>query len=95
METLLPGGMLGMVGAPPPEASMPANLMSMLGRGVGAKYIIEGDSDPKSFIPQMIEWYQAGKFPFDKMIETFPFDQINEAAEAAESGRVIKPVLVF
>lgn len=95
MEALLPGGMLGMVGAPPPEASMPANLMSMLARGVGAKYIIEGDSDPKTFIPRMVQWYREGKFPFDQMIQIFPFDQINEAAEAAESGAVIKPVLTF
>ena len=95
MESLLSGGMLGMVGAPPPDASMPANLMSMLSRGVGAKYIIEGDSNPKIFIPKMIEWYRAGKFPFDKMIKKFPFSQINEAAAAAELGHVIKPVLIF
>lgn len=95
IETLLPGGMLGMVGAPPPDAMLPASLMSMLARGVGAKYIIEGDSEPAAFIPEMIGWYRAGKFPFDKLVETFPFDQINEAAHAAESGRVIKPVLLF
>lgn len=95
LEALLPGGMLGMVGAPPPEAMLPANLMSMLLRGVGAKYIIEGDSDPQAFIPQMIDWYRQGIFPFDRLVETFPFEQINEAAHAAESGRVIKPVLLF
>ena len=95
IETLLPGGVLGMVGGPPPDATLPANLMSMLIRGVSAKYIIEGDADPQTFIPRMLEWYRAGKFPFDRLVRKFPFDQINQAAHAAETGDVIKPVLVF
>jgi aryl-alcohol dehydrogenase len=39
--------------------------------------------------------YREGKFPFDKLVKTFPFEQINEAIEASTSGRVIKPVLLF
>jgi len=95
MEALLHNGMLGLIGVPPPDASLPANLMSMLMRGVGAKYIVEGDSDPQEFIPRMLEWYRAGKFPFDRLIQKFPFEQINEAAHASEKGQVIKPVIVF
>lgn len=95
VETLLSGGVLGMVGGPPPDASMPANLLSMLVRGVTTKYIIEGDSDPQIFIPEMLKWFAAGKFPFDRLVRTFPFDQINAAAHAAEVGDVIKPVLLF
>jgi aryl-alcohol dehydrogenase/geraniol dehydrogenase (NAD+) len=95
VESLLPMGTLGLIGVPPPDAMMPANLLSMLIRGVTIKYITEGDADPQTFIPRMIDWYRAGKFPFDRLIETFPFDKINEAATATESGRVIKPVLVF
>ncbi len=57
--------------------------------------VIEGDADPQAFIPQMIELYQAGKFPIEKLITTFPFAQINEASAAANAGEAIKPVLVF
>jgi aryl-alcohol dehydrogenase/geraniol dehydrogenase (NAD+) len=95
IETLLPGGALGMVGGPPPDATLPANLMSMLVRGVAAKYIIEGDSFPQTFIPKMLEWFRAGRFPFDKLIRKFPFEAINDAAHASETGEVVKPVLVF
>ncbi|WP_420467717.1 NAD(P)-dependent alcohol dehydrogenase [Panacagrimonas sp.] len=95
VETLLPNGTLGLIGVPPPDAMMPGNLMSMLLRGVGVKCITEGDADPQTFIPRMIGWYKEGKFPFDKLIKKFPFDQINEAAEASEKGDAIKPVLVF
>lgn len=57
--------------------------------------VIEGDANPQTFIPQLIELHQAGKFPFDKLIKTFPFTQINEAIAASESGAVVKPVIVF
>jgi aryl-alcohol dehydrogenase len=57
--------------------------------------VIEGDADPQEWVPRLIELYRAGKFPFDKLIQTFPFEKINEAVEASEKGTVIKPVLVF
>jgi aryl-alcohol dehydrogenase/geraniol dehydrogenase (NAD+) len=94
-EVLGPHGVLGMVAVPPPEAMMPASLMSGLVRGVTVKFITEGDADPQSFIPQMLDWYKAGKFPFERLVKTFPFDQINEAAHASENGSAIKPVLLL
>ncbi|HSW12113.1 MAG TPA: NAD(P)-dependent alcohol dehydrogenase [Solimonas sp.] len=94
-EALLPNGMLGLVGASPMDATLPVNIMSMLLRGIGIKAILEGDSQPREFIPQLIALYREGKFPFDKLVKTFPFEQINEAAHASETGEVIKPVVVF
>jgi len=95
VEALLPKGVLGLLGVPPPEATVPANMMSMLVRGITVRYIVEGDSDPQEFIPRMAAWYKAGKFPFDRLVKKFPFEQINEAAHASETGEVIKPVLIF
>jgi aryl-alcohol dehydrogenase len=57
--------------------------------------VVEGDADPQTFIPELIRLYLEGKFPFDRLVETFPFSQINEAIQASESGAVIKPVVVF
>jgi aryl-alcohol dehydrogenase len=56
--------------------------------------VFEGSVVPQEFIPRMIELWQDGKFPFDRLIETFPLSQINEAEQASISGKVIKPVLV-
>ncbi len=95
IETMLPHGTLALIGVPPPDTNLPANLMSMLVRGVSVKYITEGDADPQTFIPRMLAWYQAGKFPFDRLISKFKFEQINDAAHATETGAAIKPVLVF
>ncbi len=57
--------------------------------------VIEGDSNPKDFIPALTRHYQAGEFPFDKLIKTYKFSEINEAFEAAHNGSVVKPVVVF
>ncbi|MFE7718539.1 NAD(P)-dependent alcohol dehydrogenase [Nocardia rhizosphaerihabitans] len=57
--------------------------------------VIEGDSVPSDFIPQMIELYRQGQFPFDKLIDTFDFEDINKAIDAAHHGTVVKAVLTF
>jgi aryl-alcohol dehydrogenase/geraniol dehydrogenase (NAD+) len=89
------GGTVGMVGVPAPGGQFPFTPLELLMKGVGLRPISEGDSNPKTFIPAMIEMYKSGVFPFDKLVTKFEFSQINEAMHAAESGAVIKPVLVF
>ncbi len=95
VESTMARGVVGLIGVPPPGSLLSASLMSLLLRGTMIKYITEGDADPQTFIPKMIGWYKAGKFPFDRLVKKFPFAQINEAAHASESGAAIKPVLVF
>lgn len=55
--------------------------------------ILEGSADPQTFIPHMIELWQAGTFPFDRLIEEFPLEAINDAEQSSLAGGVIKPVL--
>jgi aryl-alcohol dehydrogenase len=55
--------------------------------------ILGGDAVPELFIPRLIELHRQGRFPFDRMISYYPFDEINRAVEDMEEGRVMKPVL--
>ncbi len=55
--------------------------------------IIEGDAVPQSFIPKLIELYQTGQFPFDRMVKFYDFKDINRAMADAGRGETIKPVL--
>lgn len=57
--------------------------------------VIEGDAVPQLFIPKLIEYYKQGRFPFDKLIKFYSFDQINEAFADSEKGVTIKPVLTM
>jgi aryl-alcohol dehydrogenase len=65
----------------------------MTGRTI--RGILEGDSDPARFIPELAELYLEGRFPFDKLITPFPLEAINEAEKLTKSGEVIKPVFTF
>lgn len=55
--------------------------------------VVEGDSNPKLFIPKLLEYYKKGMFPIDKLIKFYPFDKINEALEESNSGKCIKAVV--
>lgn len=57
--------------------------------------VVEGDADPQTFIPHLIQLWRDGRFPFDRMLENFPFAEVNEAEQASLEGRAIKPVLVM
>ena len=56
---------------------------------------IEGSSVPLEFVPKMIEWWREGKFPIEKLVETFDAKDVEKALEGMHSGKVIKPVLVW
>ena len=56
---------------------------------------MEGDSTPNEFIPRLAQLNADGRFPYDELITTYTFDQINDAEAASADGSVIKPVLLF
>jgi aryl-alcohol dehydrogenase len=82
-------GKVGFVGVQQGPLSLEA--MDYMGKAV--LNILEGSADPQVFIPRMIALWQEGRFPFDRLIEQFPLDQINEAEASSLSGGAIKPVL--
>lgn len=67
---------------------------SLLNGGRKLRGIAQGDSLPQVFIPRLAELYAAGRFPFDRLVRSYAFADINEAFEDAARGEVIKPVLV-
>lgn len=57
--------------------------------------VIEGDAVPQIYIPELINFYKKGKFPFDKLVKFYKFEEINEAFEDSENGTTIKPIIVL
>ncbi|MBI4790537.1 MAG: NAD(P)-dependent alcohol dehydrogenase [Chloroflexi bacterium] len=82
-------GLLGVV-APGTEVALD---MDKIMNGRTVRGIIEGDSIPDLFIPKLVDLYCQGRFPFDRLVKFYPFDEINHAVEEMEKGRVIKPIL--
>lgn len=95
MGALAPKGVFGIVGISPPGTPLPGDVNTAMTFGHSVKGIIEGDSDPDVFLPELMDHFRAGRLPFDRMIRTFPFDQINEAIAAQHHGECIKVVLVM
>jgi len=85
-------GICGLLGVVPPGTEVNLD-MDLIMNGRTVKGILGGDAIPDQFIPQLIELYKQGRFPFDKMITFYPFEDINKAVEDMENGRVVKPVL--
>ncbi|WP_078084947.1 NAD(P)-dependent alcohol dehydrogenase [Microbulbifer mangrovi] len=56
---------------------------------------VEGDANPREFIPEMIEYFRAGLLPLEKIVQTYPLIEINQALADLSSSAVIKPVLVM
>ena len=90
-----PGGVTGIIGAPPfgTEVSLGINELLTMGRSVVG--IVEGESVPPVFIPRLIELWRQGRFPVDRLMRTYPFERLDEAAHDAEEGRVVKAVVTM
>ncbi|HUD51972.1 NAD(P)-dependent alcohol dehydrogenase [Parvibaculum sp.] len=94
MNCLGSHGVFGIVGVCPPGTPVPGDLSSVITYGHTIKGIIEGDSDPDVFIPEMIELYKKGRLPFDKLIRTYPLAEINQAIADQHHGDCVKVVLL-
>ena len=95
MNALAPKGVFGIVGVAPPGTPLPGEVNTAMTFGHTVKGIIEGDSDPDTFLPELMQHWREGRLPFDRMIKVFPFDQINEAIAAQHHGDCIKVVLAM
>ncbi len=66
-DSLKPLGQCGLIGGAAPGVEVSLEMLSML-NGKQMRGIIQGDSVSKVFVPQLIALWQAGRFPYDKLI---------------------------
>ncbi len=92
VDALQVSGVCGVIGVPVSGTEVSLNMTPLLfGRTV--RGIRQGESVSDTFIPQLIDLYLQGRFPFDRLIEFYPLDQINQAAEDTGDGKAIKAIL--
>ncbi len=91
IASLAPHGSFGFV-APTEsgELTIPLRPLMMNRKVLG---IMEGNSNPNVFIPQLVDFHMQGVFPFDRLIKFYPFDDIEQAFHDSEAGTTIKPIL--
>ncbi|GCF95554.1 aryl-alcohol dehydrogenase [Enterococcus florum] len=57
--------------------------------------VLIGDTIAKFHLPNLIDFYQRGEFPFDQFVKFYDFEDINQAEADSLGGEVIKPVVVM
>jgi aryl-alcohol dehydrogenase len=92
IEALMPGGTCVLLGSAR-KGSEVAFEMPFLQEGRSVRGVIQGDSEPKEFIPRLVDLMMEKKFPIGKMIKFYDFSDINLAAKESSAGITIKPVL--
>ncbi|MDX3077885.1 NAD(P)-dependent alcohol dehydrogenase [Streptomyces sp. MI02-7b] len=92
VDALAPLGTAALIGGAPAGAQAPVNMNTLLG-GRSVRGIAQGDSIPQLFIPQLIDLYKAGRFPFDRLVSFYEFSDINQAVTDTQNGAAIKPIL--
>ncbi|MBB5157199.1 NAD(P)-dependent alcohol dehydrogenase [Saccharopolyspora phatthalungensis] len=94
IDSLAIGGECAVIGAPRAGSRASFDVNRLLpGRSV--RGVTMGDSEPRSFIPLVVDAYRRGDFPIDQLQRRYAFEEINQAAADAASGGTVKPVLLF
>jgi aryl-alcohol dehydrogenase len=57
--------------------------------------ITEGASNPQIFIPKLVQYFNEGRLPVDKLIKIYDFKDIKQAFEDSHTGVTVKPILKF
>lgn len=88
-------GMLGhlvLIGGAPAGAHFSLDHLSTLW-GKRVMGVLGGGGRSGQLIPALVELFQQGRFPFDRLVKFYDMNQIEQALEDSKSGKVIKPIL--
>ncbi len=90
---LAPMGTCGILGASAMGSEINLDEVHFMSGGRRLMGIVEGESNPDTFIPMLAELHAQGRFPFDKLVTFYDFADINQAIRDSESGKTIKPIV--
>lgn len=86
-------GTLALVGLGALTAELPVGLI--MAKGLRVRGAVEGDSEPHRFIPRLVELWQRGDLPLEKLVTRYAFEDFDAAWTAARTGAAVKPVLTL
>ena len=83
-----------LIGGAPAGAEFSADHISTLW-GKSIVGVLGGGGRSGRLIGALMDLHAQGRFPFDRLVQRFPLDRIQDAVEASYRGDVIKPVLTM
>lgn len=92
LDSTAPFGSCVVIGPAPvgTEAVLDVNML-LFGRSI--RGVIGGDVAPQVCIPALVALHRQGRFPFDRLLRHYAFDDINTATGDIVSGEMLKPVI--
>ena len=89
------GGEVVHVGVSTTEASFPIKQWPLVIEERTYRGTFMGSGVPKRDIPRLIDLYQRGQFPMDRLRSEFiPFERLNESLDLLDQGKVIRQILL-
>jgi aryl-alcohol dehydrogenase len=92
VDTLMPAGTCVLLGSARAGTEVTFET-PFLQNGRTVRGVIQGDSVPQEFIPQIADYMMTGRFPVERMVTFYDLADINRAASESTSGATIKPVI--
>ncbi|KAJ9655047.1 hypothetical protein H2198_005987 [Neophaeococcomyces mojaviensis] len=77
------------------SANVEINLFEIVQAGCSYIGCQQGDCYPQEFLPRLLAASQEGKFPYEKLLKTYPAKDVAKAIRDMEKGETIKPVLLW
>jgi aryl-alcohol dehydrogenase len=92
VQVLMPLGVCVLLGSARPGVTATVE-MPFLQNGRCLRGVIQGWSQPETFLPRLVDLMMDGRLPVDRMMTFYDLADINRAAAEASAGTTIKPVL--
>jgi alcohol dehydrogenase len=90
------GGITVTVGLPNPEALLSIPAVSLVAEERTLKGSYLGSANPSEMLPQLFDYWRAGKLPVEKLISgRLKLDEINEGFDRLASGEAVRQIVVL
>jgi alcohol dehydrogenase len=90
------GGITVTVGLPNPEAMLTIPAVSLVAEERTLKGSYLGSANPSEMLPQLFDYWRAGKLPVEKLISGhLTLDQVNEGFDRLASGEAVRQIIVL
>lgn len=89
------GGTFGFVTAPSWGGKFSLGATPVVVHALNLQGIVMGTARPREFLPFLLDLNKSGRFPYERLIKTYNFTDINQALHDSHTGATIKPVLIM
>ncbi|KAJ1324662.1 aryl-alcohol dehydrogenase [Microdochium nivale] len=93
IDCIHPFGVAGSIGDAPAGERISIDALKFMVEGKTFVGLVEGDSVPQKFLPELVDLHRAGKFPLDRLVSIYSSNDFEQALRDMEAGKIVKCVI--